>query len=51
MEQVRLGQTGLSVSRVGFGGIPIQRLGETEAVALVRTCLDLGINFFDTANA
>jgi predicted aldo/keto reductase-like oxidoreductase len=51
MEQVRLGQTGLSVSRVGFGGIPIQRLGETEAVALVRTCLDLGISFFDTANA
>jgi len=28
MENLRLGRTGLVVSRVGFGGIPIQRLGE-----------------------
>ena len=51
MEQVRLGKTGLMVSRVGFGGIPVQRLQEAEGVALVKRCLDLGINFFDTANA
>jgi len=51
MEKVRLGRTGLMVSRIGFGGIPIQRASEDDAVATVRRCLDLGINFIDTANA
>ena len=39
------------VSRLGFGGIPIQRLHEDEAVTVVKRCLDLGITFLDTANA
>jgi len=39
------------VSRVGFGGVPIQRVSEEEAVAIVRRCLDLGVNFLDTAVA
>jgi len=51
MQRVRLGKTNLVVSRVGFGGIPLQRLTEPEAIHLVRRCLDLGITFFDTANA
>lgn len=51
MEKIRLGQTGMMATRVGFGGIPIQRLGEDDAVAVVRRCLDLGVNFIDTANA
>jgi len=51
MERVRLGKTGLTVSRLGFGGIPIQRLGEAAAVPLLKRCLELGINFYDTANA
>lgn len=38
------------VTEVGFGGIPIQRLSEQEAVPVVRRCLDLGITFLDTAN-
>jgi len=50
MEKVRLGKTGLMVSRVGFGGIPIQRLTEPEAVNVVRRCLELGVTFIDTAN-
>jgi predicted aldo/keto reductase-like oxidoreductase len=50
MKSVRLGKTGLNVSRVGFGGIPIQRLTEGEAVRVVRRCLDLGVTFLDTAN-
>ena len=50
MDQVMLGNTGLMVSRVGFCGIPIQRLSEDEAVAVVRGCLDLGITFIDTAH-
>ena len=51
MKTVRLGQTGLDVSRVGLGGIPIQRLTEHEAVEVVQRCLDLGVTFLDTANS
>jgi predicted aldo/keto reductase-like oxidoreductase len=51
MDKIRLGKTGMMVTRLGFGGIPIQRLTEDDAVKVVRRCLDLGINFFDTANA
>ncbi len=50
MDQIRLGKTGLMVTRIGFGGIPIQRLTEPEAVKVVERCLDLGLNFIDTAN-
>ncbi|MFC1860239.1 aldo/keto reductase [Chloroflexota bacterium] len=50
MEQVRLGRTNLMVSNMGFGGIPIQRVTEDEAVAVVRKCLELGVTFIDTAN-
>jgi len=51
VEKIRLGKTNLMVSRLGFGGIPIQRLTETEAVTIIKRCLELGITFFDTANA
>ncbi|WP_027363558.1 aldo/keto reductase [Desulfotruncus alcoholivorax] len=44
-----LGKTGLKVSVIGFGGIPIQRVSEQAAVQIVERALDLGINFFDTA--
>jgi predicted aldo/keto reductase-like oxidoreductase len=37
------------VTRTGFGGIPIQRLAEDDAVSVVGRCLDLGVNFIDTA--
>lgn len=50
MKGVRPGKTGLQVSRIGSGAIPIQRLTEREAVRVVRRCLELGINFLDTAN-
>ena len=51
MERIRLGRMGMLVSRLGFGGIPIQRDSEEEAIAIVRRCLELDINFLDTANA
>ena len=50
MEKTRLGRTNMMVTRLGFGGIPIQRLSEEDAVAVVRTCQDLGVTFMDTAN-
>jgi predicted aldo/keto reductase-like oxidoreductase len=50
MNTVKLGKTGLKVSEVGFGGIPIIPLPKAEAVAVVRHCFDLGIRLFDTAN-
>jgi len=51
MERIRLGKTEMMVSKLGFGGIPIQRVSEDEAVAVVKRCLELDINFIDTANA
>jgi len=49
MKTVRLGKTGLEVSRVGMGGIPITRPSLDEAVKVIHRCLDLGINFIDTS--
>jgi len=49
MEKVRLGKAGLMASKLGLGGVPLQRLSQQEAVTLVIRCLDLGINFLDTA--
>ncbi len=46
-----LGKTGLEVSRVGIGGIPILRIPFNEAVKVIQHALDLGVNFIDTANA
>lgn len=51
METIRLGKTEMMVSKLGFGGIPIQRVSEDAAVAVVNRCLELGITFIDTANA
>ncbi len=45
----RLGKSGLDVSLLGFGGIPIQAVSEEEAIAAVRRAYDLGVTFFDTA--
>jgi predicted aldo/keto reductase-like oxidoreductase len=44
-----LGRTGLKVKTMGFGGIPIQRVSEAEAVEVVRRCYEHGLNYFDTA--
>jgi len=44
-----LGRTGLTVTALGFGGIPIQRVSEADAIRVVRRCYEGGINFFDTA--
>jgi len=49
LKEIMLGRTGLKVKSLGFGGIPIQRVSEEEAVDVVRRCYDLGINYYDTA--
>ena len=51
MKMRKLGKTGLTVSEVSFGAIPIIRLERQEAVRVLRHAFDRGINFFDTANA
>jgi aryl-alcohol dehydrogenase-like predicted oxidoreductase len=51
MRRVRLGKTELMVTEVGLGGIPIVPLDQEDAVGVVRRGYDLGIRFFDTANA
>jgi predicted aldo/keto reductase-like oxidoreductase len=46
-----LGRTGLEVSPIGFGGIPIIALSRAEAIKVVRSAFEKGINYFDTARA
>lgn len=50
MEKMRFGKTELMVSKIAFGGIPIQRLSVEKAVEVVRGVIALGVNFIDTAN-
>ena len=44
-----LGKTGLEVSAIGFGGIPVQRISKEEAIKVIERAEELGINFIDTA--
>ncbi len=46
---IRLGKSGLQVTRIGFGGIPIQRVSEQQAVKMLRRAIDGGLNWIDTA--
>ena len=50
MKKIVLGKSGLVVTKAGFGGIPIQRLREDDAVSVIRRALELGINWLDTAH-
>lgn len=49
MEYRVLGKTGLKVSMMGFGGIPIQRIDAAGTRVLVEAMVDSGINYIDTA--
>ena len=51
MEFTQLGRTGLKVSRVCLGTMNFgPQTGEDDSFAIMDKALDLGINFFDTAN-
>ena len=49
MEYRVLGKTGLNISRVGLGGIPIQRIDAEGTKQLVHQLMDAGVNYIDTA--
>ena len=49
MEYRILGKSGLKVSVVGFGGIPIQRGKAHEAKEAILEAEEKGINFIDSA--
>lgn len=49
MEYRVLGKTGLKVSRMGFGGIPIQRIDEEGTRTLMHQLMEAGVNYIDTA--
>ena len=44
-----LGKTGLKVSAVGFGGIPIQRIDAKGVRVLMERLVEKGVNYIDTA--
>jgi len=49
MEYRILGKTGLKISRMGLGGIPIQRIDAEGTKALLHQLMDAGVNFIDSA--
>ena len=50
-DMVRLGKTGITVSKNGFGALPVQRVTMEKAVELLRKAYDGGFRFFDTARS
>ena len=49
MKYKTLGKTGLRVSVIGLGGIPIQRTDVEGTRRVIDACIETGINYIDTA--
>ena len=49
MEYRILGKTGLKISRMGFGGIPIQKIDAASTRGLMLKLKEAGVNYIDTA--
>ena len=49
MEYRVLGKTGLEISRLGFGGIPIQKINAEGTKKLIDALINEGVNYIDTA--
>ena len=49
MEYRILGKTGLKISRMGFGGIPIQKIDEEGTRKLLHEMMEKGVNYIDSA--
>ena len=54
MEMKQLGKTGLTISAIGLGGMPLSISGrppEAQAIATIHRALDLGVTLIDTADS
>ena len=54
METTQLGNTGVSTSAIGLGGMPMsvyERPSESQSINVIHRALDLGITFIDTADS
>lgn len=54
METTQLGKTGISISAIGLGGMPMSLSGrppESQAIATIHQALDLGVTLIDTADS
>ena len=54
METTQLGNTGVSTSAIGLGGMPMsvyERPTESQSINVIHRALDLGITFIDTADS
>ena len=49
MKYTTLGKTGLSISRMGFGGIPIQKVDVPQVKSLMQAMREKGVNYIETA--
>lgn len=49
MQNNKLGNTGLEVSRLGLGGIPFQYISQTETNEIIHTAHDRGVNLVYTS--
>ena len=49
MKRIVLGNTGIEIVRLGFGGIPIQRVSEAQAIEVILHALEKGMDFIDTS--
>ncbi len=49
MKYTMLGKTGLQISRMGFGGIPIQKVDVPAVRRLMEKLAEKGVNYIDTA--
>ena len=45
----KFGNTGMEIKRVGFGGIPIQRISQEDTNKVIDELEKCGVNFIDTA--
>lgn len=51
MRTITLGSTGIETVQNAFGALPIQRVSDDEAVALLKRAYEGGMRYFDTARA
>ena len=54
METTQIGKSGISVSALGLGGMPMsvyERPAESQSINVIHRALDLGITFIDTADS